>query len=211
LAVQKYSGFFQAIVNGARASSALVCDTSDGTARPVSCAQAQEDTMNANCFSISRLAAPAIIAGVLLSPTTPALAQQGDSSSTRAFDNGRCSNRTLRGDYAFHVEGVFVDAPSPLPLRGVALTHFDGRGHLTQVDHVVFNGMLPLMDWTPATGTYRINADCTGEAEIIIPGSPFSPVTLRLVVGDDGSRIETVVSKPGYVVTSTATKVNRTK
>ena len=89
----------------------------------------------------------------------------------------------------------------------MAITHFDGRGHLTQVDHVVFNGMLPPMEWTPATGTYSINPDCTGEAEIIIPGSPFSPVILRLVVGDNGTQIRTVVSKPGYVVTSTATKV----
>ena len=87
------------------------------------------------------------------------------------------------------------------------MTYFDGRGNLTQVDHVVFNGMLPPVEWTPATGTYRINPDCTGEAEIIIPGSPFSPVILRLVVGNNGTQIRTVVSKPGYVVTSTATKV----
>jgi hypothetical protein len=117
-------------------------------------------------------------------------------------------NRTLRGDYAFTVEGLFVDAPVALPLRGVALTHFDGRGSLTQVDHVVFNGMLPPMEWTPATGSYNINPDCTGEAEIIIPGSPFSPVILRLVVGSNGTQIRTVVSKAGYVVTSTATKVD---
>ena len=164
--------------------------------------------MNAHQFSIARLAAPVVIAYTFwLWPTMPAAAQQDGHQSIRSSDDRRCSNRTLRGDYAFHIEGVFVDAPSPLPLRGVALTHFDGKGKLTQVDHVVFNGMPPPVDWTPATGTYRMNADCTGEAEIVIPGSPFSPVTLRLVVGDAGNRIETVVSKPGYAVTSTATKV----
>ena len=116
----------------------------------------------------------------LISAST-ALAAGNDGA--RPADDQSCSNRTLRGDYAFHIEGAFVDAPTPLLLRGVAMTRFDGKGHLSQVDHVVFNGMVPPIDWTPATGTYRVNADCTGEAEIIIPGSPFSPVILRLVVG----------------------------
>lgn len=146
----------------------------------------------------------------LIGSGTSGLAQSG-GASIRQFDDGSCSNRTLRGKYAFTIEGFFVDAPVALPLRGVAMTQFDGRGHLTQVDHVVFNGMLPPVEWTPATGTYSINRDCTGEAEIIIPGSPFSPVILRLVVGNNGNEIRTVVSKPGYVVTSTATKVQQSK
>ena len=148
----------------------------------------------------------AIVAILGLHPSARA-----DGDGRGSFDDARCSNRSLRGAYAFAIEGVFVDAPTPLPLRGVALTYFDGRGHLAQVDHVVFNGVLPPQDWTPATGTYRVNADCTGEAEIIIPGSPFSPVTLRLVVGEDGTQLRTVVSKPGYVVSSTATKVDTSK
>lgn len=133
------------------------------------------------------------------------------NDAARPDDEQSCSNRTLRGDYAFHIEGAFVDAPAPLLLRGVAMTRFDGKGHLSQVDHVVFNGMVPPIDWTPASGTYRLNANCTGEAEIVIPGSPFSPVILRLVVGADGKRIETVVSKPGYVVTSSAVKVDSSR
>ena len=89
------------------------------------------------------------------------------------------------------------------------MTQFDGRGHLTQVDHVVFNGTPPPVDWTPATGWYRINPDCTGEMELEIPGSPFTPVILRLSVGADGTHINTVVSKAGYVVSSTGTKVDQ--
>jgi len=124
-------------------------------------------------------------------------------------DHGRCSNRTLQGAYAFAIEGVFVDAPTAVPLRGVAVTTFDGRGRLTQVDHVVFGGTPPPVDWTPATGTYRINADCTGQMDLDIPGSPFTPVVLRLSIGANGTHINTVVSKPGYVVSSTATKVDQ--
>lgn len=163
--------------------------------------------MNAS-HVVSRLCIPAIVMVALLGPGFRAFAatEQGEAGPTGG--DSRCSNHTLKGLYAFHIEGVFVDSPVPLPLSGVAMTRFDGRGKLRQVDHVVFNGMTPPVDWTPATGTYRVNPDCTGEAEIIIPGSPFSPVTLRLVVGDAGHRIETVVSKPGYVVTSSATKVD---
>jgi hypothetical protein len=121
----------------------------------------------------------------------------------------RCSNATLHGAYAFDVVGVYVDAPTPLPLRGVTLTEFDGRGNLTQVDHVVFNGTPPPVDWTAGMGSYEINPDCTGRMQIDIPGSPFSPVILRLSVGANGTHINTVVSKPGYVVSSTGTKVDQ--
>jgi hypothetical protein len=171
---------------------------------------APKDNMHTTHFTMTR-SIPLLLCALLAPVTT--FAQSSDRPGFHAFapDDSRCSNRTLRGDYAFTIEGFFVDAPTPLPLRGVAITHFDGKGTLSQVDHVVFNGTLPPVDWTPATGTYRLNANCTGEAEIIIPGSPFSPVILRLVVSDDGNQVRTVVSKPGYVVTSTATRVERSK
>jgi hypothetical protein len=136
-------------------------------------------------------------------------AQTGGQSSLGRGPDRACSNATLQGAYAFDVVGVFVDAPTPLPLRGVAVTQFDGTGNLTQVDHVVFNGTPPPVDWTPGTGWYQINADCTGQMQIDIPGSPFSPVILRLSVGANGTHINTVVSKPGFVVSSTGTKVEQ--
>jgi hypothetical protein len=157
-----------------------------------------------------QVATRALLIGALLWTLPVAHAQRADRESSSAKAR-RCSNSTLNGAYAFAIEGVFVDAPSPLPLRGVALTRFDGLGHLTQVDHVVFNGTPPPVDWTPATGWYRINADCTGEMELDIPGSPFTPVILRLSVGANGTHINTVVSKPGYVVSSTGTKVDQDK
>ena len=155
-----------------------------------------------------QVASRALLIGALLwaLPVADAQSAGPESSSVK----GRpCSNSTLNGAYAFAIEGAFVDAPSPLLIRGVALTQFDGRGHVTQVDHVVFNGALPPVGWTPATGWYRVNADCTGESELEIPGSPFSPVILRLSIGADGTHINTVVSKAGYVVSSTGTKVDQ--
>jgi hypothetical protein len=148
--------------------------------------------------------------GCSLMASVPTAHAQGAArdSSLKGAERG-CSNATLRGAYAFAVDGAFVGAPTPLLLKGVAMTQFDGHGNVTQVDHIVFNGAPPPEDWTPATGRYHLNADCTGEMELDIPGSPFSPVILRLSVGANGTHINTVVSKPGYAVSSTGTKVNQ--
>ena len=156
-----------------------------------------------------RLVRVAAVGCVVATGGLVAHAQTGGASPSQPLQERVCSNATLRGAYAFDVVGVFVDAPSPLPLRGVTVTEFDGEGHLTQVDHVVFNGTPPPVDWTSGTGTYEINPDCTGQMQIDIPGSPFSPVILRLSVGANGTHINTVVSKAGYVVSSTGTKVEQ--
>jgi hypothetical protein len=73
------------------------------------------------------------------------------------------------------------------------MTHFDGKGNLTQVDHVVVNGMPPPVEWMSGTGPYSVNSNCTGTATINIPGNPLSPVILHFVVVRQGKEIHTVV------------------
>lgn len=59
-----------------------------------------------------------------------ALAQSGD--------NDGCTNATLFGDYAFRVDGrLLPPGVAPIEREGVAMTHFDGMGGLTQVDFVM--------------------------------------------------------------------------
>jgi len=157
-------------------------------------------------FDLIRVAAVGV---AVATSGSVAHAQAGGQIESKPLQRQACSNATLKGAYAFDIVGVFVDAPTPLPLRGVALTQFDGAGNLTQVDHVVFNGTPPPVDWTPGAGWYQINPDCTGQMQIDIPGSPFSPVILRVSVGANGTHINTVVSKAGYVVSSTGTKVEQ--
>src|SRR5882762_8138004 len=103
--------------------------------------------------SISRIlmaaAAIAIGCGVLAST----------ASATAQSENNPCSNRTIFGDYGFALEGVIL-GPG-LQLRGIVLQHYDGRGNLTQVDHIVTEGMPPQQEWTPGSGTYTVNPDCT--------------------------------------------------
>jgi len=119
-----------------------------------------------------------------------------DSSAWAQSTNKTCSNRTLSGHYGFAIEGVASLGPQIGVLRGVAMTHFDGEGHLSQVDHVVVNGAPPPMEWNPGSGTYTINPDCTGTATINFPDGRSS-VQLSLVVAREGREIHTVVDNPG--------------
>ena len=114
------------------------------------------------------------------------------ASSARADDRDKtCSNRTLQGDYGFTLLGEIL-GPG-FQFRGVVMQHYDGKGSLSQVDHIVLNGMPPLQEWTPGTGTYTVNPDCTGSAVITVPGNPLSPINLHFVVVKHGTEIHQVV------------------
>jgi hypothetical protein len=141
--------------------------------------------------TISRISmVPILIICGLLASGACAMAQSED---------GRCSNRTLFGDYGFSIEGVGGLPPgaSINAIRGVAMGHFDGKGNYSQVDHVVVSGTPPPAEWTFGSGPYTVNPNCTGTLVINIPGSPFSPVKLHFVVVKQGKEIRTVVDSGG--------------
>jgi hypothetical protein len=152
---------------------------------------------------ISMVAAPMIIACAVLVAGSLARAQSNDIQSSNGRSDDRvCSNRTLQGDYGFTIEGVIL-GPG-IPFRGLALQHYDGRGHITQVDHIVLNGMPPTEEWTPGTGTYSVNPDCTGKGVINSPSNP-TPVNLHFVVVRRGKEIHQVVD--ANAVTAVGIKV----
>src|SRR5277367_6069572 len=166
--------------------------------------------MNQRLLSkVSMIATPAMITGCLLMSGTPAQAQR-ETSSTFSQERG-CSNKTLSGDYGFTIEGTILDAN--LPFRGLALQHYDGRGHITQVDHFVVGGYPPPLEWTPGTGSYTVNPVCTGSAVIISPSSappgssgPPPPLNIHFVIVDHGRHIKQVVD--ANAVVANGTKVN---
>jgi hypothetical protein len=128
----------------------------------------------------------------------------------------RCSNATIFGQYAFTITGQIL-APAAVagPVAGVALTTFDGYGNLTQVDHVVHNGVVPVEAWRPATGTYSVNPDCTGT--FTFTPAPTNPadggpaLTVFFVVAQGGAEIRTAVSgspnTPPFVASLNSTGV----
>lgn len=129
----------------------------------------------------------------------PALAQ--------GTDHDGCSNSTLNGDYAFRLSGQIFNSNGTTTLRdGVAMTHFNGSGALNQVDFVMSNGTLVPGPTDPTTGfhadesgSYTVNSDCTGSAEIDFPAPPGVPsgavIKLKFVIGDHGRTIHAIVSE----------------
>ena len=134
----------------------------------------------AGCFIT---AASMTLAAYSQSPAESAAA----SSSTR----GRvCSNQTLKGTWGSTIEGTIL-GPN-LQFRGLALAYFDGNGHMTQVDHIVFDGMPPSQEWSPGSGTYTVNPDCTGSGVLSTPSNP-TPVALHFIIVENGKKIIQVV------------------
>jgi hypothetical protein len=119
-----------------------------------------------------------------------------------------CTSATLQGAYGFTINGMRPTGPGgPVEaIIGTAMTNFDGNGNLTQTDNI--HGSLdgfPTPD-RAGTGKYSINSDCSGTMTINSAGSP--PLTLRIVVVDNGNEVRTVVVDPVTVmVTSNGRRV----
>jgi hypothetical protein len=128
--------------------------------------------------------------------------------AVRAQDYDGCSDSTLKGDYGFTLAGQILNKDGTISTRnGVAMTHFEGNGKLSQIDYVMTltpGGMSPGgIDLTPAfrtneTGTYHVNPDCTGTAEIDFPAPPGAAsgavIKLIFVLSNHGRTIHTVVT-----------------
>ena len=130
----------------------------------------------------------------------PALSGAAWAQST---DNDGCTNATLLGDYAFtahnDVLGIVTSGPTshvfptPIPFDSVAMTKFDGKGGLTQVDFVVRNGV-PIdgpgkFNFDAQTGSYAVNTDCTGNFDFDTNGVVLH---VNFVLANQGREIRTV-------------------
>ena len=156
----------------------------------------------------------AVAAGALFIPA--ATFAQGN-------DHDGCTNETLKGDYGFRISGNVLNAAgTPIVNReGVAMTHFDGKGGLTQVDFVMANGLPQLAPPDPVTGfhidesgIYTVNSDCTGSAVIHFPlpsgGTSGAEIDLMFVLSNRGQTIHTIVTKliPPNTTTSVAVSIH---
>ena len=107
-----------------------------------------------------------------------------------------CTNATLEGDFGFIVTGTRPSAPGgPVEtVVGVAITHFDGNGSLTQTDNIHGSVTGLAAPNRQGTGSYTINPDCTGTMKLSNPGSPT--LTLAIVVVGDGNEVRAAVMDP---------------
>jgi hypothetical protein len=129
-----------------------------------------------------------------------------------ASASAQCSNATLKGDYAFTIEGQTLGIkgppnqmlPSPIPVNGVALTSFDGKGGLTQVDYVMKGGLKRPGNAAAngfdsgETGAYQVFSNCTGTFEVDFASENY--LTVQFVLAGinwsgPAREIHTVVSE----------------
>ena len=137
------------------------------------------------------------------------LAQFGSPSlKAQADDNDGCSDATLKGDYAFTISGQILHADGTIDNRtGIAMRNFDGHGNVSFIDFVasLTPGRVPPggIILNPAfrtgmTGTYHVNADCTGAVEEDFPPPPGvnsgQVIKLMFVLSDHGREIHEVVA-----------------
>ena len=98
---------------------------------------------------------------------------------------------------------------TPEQVTGIFTLVFDGRGSFTIPAPIVVKGALNgLFPDQPGTGTYTINADCSGKFSVNLPQLP-SPFENRMVVLNGGREFRSVVVAPQPVmITVTGIKVN---
>lgn len=130
-------------------------------------------------------------------------AQDGRDDHERA-----CGPATLHGDYGVQVQGTMqLPDGTTESFIGVILRNYDGAGNLTQVDNVKgsVSGWVPDR---PGSGTYEVNADCTGALQF--EPAPGVIVETRIVIVDDGREIRTMTAVPqGNMVTGVEKRIHR--
>jgi hypothetical protein len=120
----------------------------------------------------------------ILAATIALPALSGAVWAAQSTDDDGCTNATLKGDYAFSV--VNFTQPSVV----VGIKTFDGKGQLTQEDYqgdsLRTAGATSFR--TGETGTYKVNPDCTGSAEIqlnvpnVPPGTSHGVIDIVFVI-----------------------------
>lgn len=120
------------------------------------------------------------------------------SFTTRLDARDRCTNASLKGSYAFQVDGTNANGP----FAAVGKNTYDGKGHLKGVIVVSSNGAI-----IPAKyeGTYTLNADCTGIKSAALDVG--LTVNFYFVVDSDLREIRMIVTDPGFTVSGTARKL----
>ena len=145
-----------------------------------------------SCFAI-------VIAGITIA------AQSSDGPTKTPAPPFTCNNGTLNGGFATRGSGFApanpMDPASPLvPFANVSLMTFDGDGGLTNAAVNSGNGtVVPVNN----TGTYALNADCTGTMTI---AAPVGVLTFYIVVADRG-RDFFMISTARSVVTVEGSRV----
>ena len=117
--------------------------------------------------------------------------------------NAQCSAGTLEGSFVRRDTGFVTSPPANAgPLAGVHLVIFDGNGAFTSAGFSSLNGNV---SESTATGTYRVNPDCTGT--YTSQSSTGRTGTAFFVIANNGNEIHILPTNPGGSITCIARRV----
>jgi hypothetical protein len=156
--------------------------------------------LHLNALSTLRRVIPALplLIGLMATPS-PGLAQADRPATGSEAAGPRCSLASLEGTYGFRFSGT-VYKPDETPaasLEGAGVETFDARGRTTGGRIVGSSNGQPFS--RTFSGTYMVNADCTGTKEITFDNGDqghffFVPV-------DERRQLVMIQTDPGQAVT----------
>ena len=121
------------------------------------------------------------------------------SGQAQIQPSGTCSNATTNGSYGYAVEGWLLPPLVSELAADAAAGQFtaDGAGHFSGADTVSFGGTI---ENRTITGTYQINANCTGS--YIFQDSLGNVAHFQLVVSPNGQQLSAIETDSDTVVAS---------
>jgi hypothetical protein len=139
-----------------------------------------------------------LAAGMLYLTREPAVRAEARLVSAADSSGPKCSERTLRGEYAVRGDGWVPNGPpgSPMvPFANASLMALDGEGNLTNDITVSRNGQITR---NFDVGTYTVGENCKGTMTINISTPPFQ-LTFDLVLADGGKEFVFIATTPSVV------------
>jgi len=107
---------------------------------------------------------------------------------------GKCNLETIKGGYGFLNKGLAFG----INFAGVGAMTLDGTGNLSGHGFTSFGGAISNDTFT---GSYTVNADCTGTLSVTFP--TMFTVTSSMAISDNGKEVFLIFTVPGEVGTGT--------
>jgi hypothetical protein len=146
--------------------------------------------------------------------TDPGLVITGVGKAVSSVDDNEdddsspfaCSLKTIKGSYATSTTGSIVFAGPVGAVADVGKIVFDGDGGASQTTAVSLNGVINA-NRPSISGSYVVDADCTGDISLILP-TPTGTITStsRFVIVSNGEELLTINTGVGRVLTGIMTK-----
>jgi hypothetical protein len=147
-------------------------------------------------------------------PNPPNLVITGVGKAVNSLDDNEdddsspfvCSRKTIKGSYATSTTGSIVFGGPVGLVADSGKIVFDGNGGAAQTTAVSLNGVI-IRNRPSLSGSYTMNADCTGDISLVLPGATGTIMsTFDFVVVRNGEELLTVNSGVGRVLTGIATR-----